>query len=71
MPRMLPVTSSCVASIGYDRRMHELYVEFIDSGTYAYWPVEEPVWQAFLAADSKGTFVNEVLKQPRYRFRKT
>jgi hypothetical protein len=51
--------------------MHELYVEYIESGVYAYWPVEEPVWQAFLAADSKGTFVNEVLKQPRYRFRKT
>jgi KTSC domain len=67
---MLPVTSSCVASIGYDRRVQELYVEFIESGTYAYWPVEEPVWQAFLAANSKGTFVNEVLKQARYRARK-
>jgi hypothetical protein len=67
---MQPVESSCVAAISYDGGVLEVYVEFIESGTYAYWPVPDLIWQAFLAADSKGTFVNEVLKQPQYRFRK-
>jgi hypothetical protein len=67
---MQQVESSCVAAIGYDHGAQEVYVEFIGSGTYAYRPAPDSVWQAFLAADSKGTFVNEVLKQPEYRFRK-
>jgi KTSC domain-containing protein len=70
MRYLQPVTSSCVAAIGYDGAAGVVYVEFIDSGTYAYWPVPDDVWRGFLAADSKGTFVNEVLKQPRYQFRK-
>jgi hypothetical protein len=67
---MQPVESSCVAAIGYDGGAQEVYVEFIESGTYAYRSVPERVWQRFLAADSKGTFVNDVLKRPQYRFRK-
>ena len=67
---MQPVESSCVAAIGYDGDTREVYVEFIESGTYAYWPAPERVWRRFLAADSKGTFVNEVLKRAEYRFRK-
>jgi hypothetical protein len=67
---MQPVTSSWVAAIGYDEAALEVYVEVIENGTYAYWPAAAAVWQAFQAADSKGTFVNEVLKQPPYRFRK-
>ena len=67
---MQPVESSCVAAIGYDHGAQEAYVEFIESGTYVYWPVPDLIWQRFLAADSKGTFVNDVLKRPEYRFRK-
>ena len=66
---MQPVTSSWVAAIGYDDAALEVYVELIESATYAYWPAPASVWQAFQAADSKGTFVNEVLKQPEYSFR--
>ena len=66
---MQPVTSSWVAAIGYDDAALEVYVELIENGTYAYWPVLASVWQAFQAADSKGTFVNDVLKQPPYRYR--
>ena len=67
---MQPVESSCVAAIGYNGDEQEVYVQFIESATYAYWPVTESVWLGFLAADSKGTFVNDVLKRPQYRFRK-
>ncbi len=69
VPRMNPVDSSCVARIGYDANTEEVYVEFHDSGLYAYRGVSPRVYEEFLAAGSKGTFVNEVIK-PRYPYRK-
>jgi hypothetical protein len=69
VPKMHPVDSSCVAKVGYDSRAEEAYVEFLDSGLYAYRGVSARVYEQFVAAESKGTFVNEVIK-PRYPFRK-
>jgi len=66
---MHPVESSCIAKIGYDRETEEVYVEFHDSGVYAYQGVPLGVYEEFERAESKGTFVNEVIK-PRYPFRK-
>ena len=68
MPNMRPVASSWVAAIGYDQGGEEAYVELIEGNRYAYMGVPVAVWLDFAAADSKGTFVNEVLK-PGYRFR--
>lgn len=66
---MHPVDSSCVAKIGYDPAAEEVYVEFHDSGVYAYQGVPAHVYEEFARAESKGTFVNTVIK-PRYPFRK-
>lgn len=55
--------------MGYDLSSEEAYVEFYGSGLYAYRGVSLRVYEEFLAADSKGTFVNEVIK-PRYPYRK-
>jgi len=55
--------------VGYDPDSEEAYVEFHGSGLYAYRGVSPRVYEEFLAADSKGTFVNEVVK-PRYPYRK-
>jgi hypothetical protein len=55
--------------VGYDADAEEAYVEFHGSGLYAYRGVSPRVYEEFVAADSKGTFVNEVIK-PRYPFRK-
>jgi len=69
VPKLRPVDSSCVARVGYDPDAEEVYVEFHDSGLYAYRGVSAHVYEEFLAADSKGTFVNEAIK-PRYPHRK-
>jgi hypothetical protein len=69
MPEMRPVESSWVAAIGYEESAREVHVALIEGATYAYESVPPDVWQLFLAADSKGTFVNEVLK-PNYEVRK-
>jgi hypothetical protein len=63
------VESSCVARIGYEPASKEVYVEFLDSGLYAYRGVPLGVYDEFARAESKGTFVNEAIK-PRYPFRK-
>jgi len=66
---MRPVDSSWVAAIGYEQRAREVHIALIDGPAYAYETVPPDVWRRLLAADSKGTFVNEVLK-PHYRVRK-
>jgi len=69
IPKLHPVESSCVARIGYDEGAKEAYVEFLGDGIYAYRGVPLSVYDEFANADSKGTFVNTVIK-PRYPVRK-
>jgi hypothetical protein len=58
---MQAVTSSWLAAIGYADN-HEIYVQLIEGGIYVYEQAPEAIWLAFAAADSKGRFVNAVLK---------
>jgi KTSC domain len=67
--RLHPVDSTCVARLGYDEAAEEVLVEFHDSGLYGYRPVPPEVYAEFEHADSKGTFLNQVIK-PRYPVRK-
>lgn len=69
VPKLHAVESSCVARIGYDPASEEVYVEFLDSGLYAYQGVPPSAYDELADAESKGAFVNEVIK-PRYRYRK-
>jgi lysyl-tRNA synthetase class 2 len=69
LPRLQPVDSSAIARIGYDAKGEEAYVEFHDSDVYVYCGVPPPVFEEFARADSKGTFLNMVIK-PRFPFRK-
>jgi len=68
IPKMHPVESSAVASIGYDAKAEAVYVEYLGGGLYAYRGVPPGVFVELTNADSKGTFVNAVIK--RYPFRK-
>ena len=67
IPKMLPVESSAVARIGYDAESEEAYVEYLGGGLYAYEGVPPDVFEELAEAESKGTFVNAVIK--RYPFR--
>jgi hypothetical protein len=69
-PAMQPVVSDAVASIGYDAAAEDVYVEFNSGRTYVYMQVPRPVWQDFERSDSKGGFVNHILK-PMYACRET
>ncbi len=70
MPEMIFVDSSNIEAIGYEAGTRELHVRFSKSGeTYAYYEVEEWVFQEFMRADSKGTFLNLNIKL-KYNFGK-
>lgn len=70
MPEMHFVDSSNIEAIGYDGNAQELHVRFLKSGeTYVYYAVEEWVFQEFLQAASKGTYLNSKIR-PHYQFGK-
>ena len=63
MPGMHFVTSSNIEAIGYDPDTMELHVRFLKSGeTYVYYNVESWVFDEFMQADSKGTYLNDQIK---------
>jgi len=67
----VPLESSSIASIGYDPRERVLELEFRQSWeVYQYFDVPTEEYAAFLAADSKGTFLNQRLKPRGYRYQR-
>ena len=64
-----PVTSSSIASVGYDSATQILEVEFHNGSLYRYEGVPEIEYAALMAAESKGTHFNECVRD-RYPFRR-
>lgn len=64
-PRMQRVVSSVIDSVGYDAAHRILMVKFRTGREYYYVDVPPLVHRRMLAADSIGTFFNEVVK-PNY-----
>lgn len=59
--------SSCIASMGYDLKQRELEIEFRKSGEiYLYRDVPAEEYSEFVAAESKGTYLNQVFKPKGY-----
>ncbi len=69
MPEMIYVDSSNVEAIGYDADAQELHVQFISGGTYVYFGVPSAIFDAFMLAPSKGSFLNREIKNA-FPFRK-
>lgn len=66
---MRRVESSSVEAVGFDAERNELTIRFVGGGTYVYAMVPRSVFEALLAADSIGAFVNARVK-PRFPVRK-
>jgi hypothetical protein len=67
--RRLAVASNTIRSIGYDGRRRELEIEFLGSGDiYRYFDVPAEEYTEFMAADSKGTYLNLVFKTKEHRY---
>jgi hypothetical protein len=64
-----PVSSSNVASVGYDPNTMTLEVEFIDGSVYQYFDVPETVYQELMRASSIGHFMHANIRN-NYRYTK-
>jgi hypothetical protein len=58
----ISVSSTNVASIGYDQATGTLEVEFNHGGIYQYFDVPEVIFQELINADSKGKYLNANIK---------
>jgi len=66
----IPVSSSTLSSIGYDPETYTLEVEFLKGGVYQYYNVPGEIFEQFLHAGSKGTFLDQNIKKTGYAYNK-
>ncbi|MET0792274.1 MAG: KTSC domain-containing protein [Polyangiaceae bacterium] len=64
----IPVESSSIASVGYDKLTSELEIEFRNGRVYRYELVPPAAYRLLLQAPSIGEYVNRVIK-PRFEAR--
>lgn len=57
-----PVTSSNLASAGYDQASKTLEVEFTNGTVYSYAAVPVETYNAFLMAPSKGSYFSKFIR---------
>jgi hypothetical protein len=62
MPEMVYVDSSNIEAIGYDEGVSELHVWFLSGGCYVYHDVPLGIFDDFMCAPSKGSFLNREIK---------
>ena len=65
-----PVSSSNLASVGYDSATQVLEIEFHSGGIYQYFNVSSTTYNSLMSARSKGTFFHDHIKD-RYQCSKT
>lgn len=65
-----PVSSSSLASVGYDPENMVLEIEFYSGGIYQYFNVPESVYDGLTNADSHGKYFDVYIKKGGYSFQK-
>lgn len=66
----ISVSSSNVASVGYDSETLTLEVQFNHGGVYQYYEVPVHIYDELIASSSVGTYLNQNIKDV-YGFSKT
>jgi hypothetical protein len=66
--RRTPVSSSNLASVGYDPGEHILEVEFLSGSVYQYFNVPEQVYRGLMSASSHGSYFGEYIRMS-YQYR--
>lgn len=69
MPEMEFVESTNINRVGYDANSRDLYIEFVGGSIYAYAEVPDVVFTELMAAPSKGSYLNRVVKDA-FQYRK-
>jgi hypothetical protein len=63
------VSSSHLASVGYDSTTNTLEIEFNDGSVYQYFNVPESVYRGLMQAASHGSYFDSHIKKAGYRYR--
>ena len=67
--KLIAVDSSVIAAMDYDSDKRHLDMEYRQTGDiYRYFDVPPEEFQAFMAAESIGEYLNKVFKPRGYRF---
>lgn len=64
------VSSSNLASVGYDETQNILEVEFLDGSVYQYFGVPPHIYEGLMSASSHGTFLSQYIKKGGYEYKK-
>lgn len=64
------VSSSNLASVGYDEANEILEIEFNHGGIYQYFDVPSSVYEGLMNASSHGTYFDSNIKKAGYRYKK-
>lgn len=64
-----PVSSSCIAAVGYDAASHTLEIQFHSGGLYQYSEVPVDEHRDLMEAPSLGTFFAQSIRD-RYPYRR-
>lgn len=59
---MVQVRSSAIRAVGYDRSIRRMRITFEQGHTYDFCEVPHDVYEALMAAPSKGTYYNKYIK---------
>lgn len=62
------VSSSNIASIGYDQDNMVLEIEFLSGAIYQYYDVPQSIYEGLIAADSHGKYLAAYIKKGGYRY---
>ncbi len=62
------VSSSNIASIGYDQDNMVLEIEFLSGAIYQYYDVPQSIYEGLMAADSHGKYLAAYIKKGGYRY---
>lgn len=66
--KRIPVASSNIASVGYDKKAHILEIEFHHGAIYQYFDVSENVYEELMSSPSQGAyFMNELKDKFNYQ----
>lgn len=65
-----PVSSSNLASVGYDENINTLEIKFHSGRIYQYYNVPVNIYNGLMNASSKGTYFDRYIKKSGYRYRK-
>jgi len=65
-----PVSSSNLASVGYDSQSKLLEVEFLDGSVYQYFNIPSYIYTGLMNAASHGSFLDTFVKKAGYNYRR-